>query len=178
MKKYDQALAFATKAHNGQTRKNSSQPYIEHPIRVAGILKDAHFREEVVIAALLHDVVEDCPVTIEEIKETFGKDVATIVAYHTENKALSWEERKQHTIEVVQTAPLEVKALIVADKLDNLQSLIQQYDKLGEKVWTAFKRGKKEQAWYNKSVVEAIKDIEDAPEFFKVYQKLVEQFFN
>jgi len=171
------AKDLAQKAHEHQTRKNSEEPYVEHPIRVAKILKEAGFREEVIIAGLLHDTVEDTDVTLEEIEEKFGSDVANIVAYHTEDKSLSWEERKQHTIDVVKTAPYEVKALIIADKLDNLQSLKQQYDVMGEEVWKAFKRGKEQQCWYNCSIVDVISTFEDSPQFFATYQQLVRAFF-
>lgn len=174
----EEACRFATKEHGTQTRKNSKEPYVEHPKRVAAILKEAGFRDEVIAAGLLHDVVEDTPVTIEEIKEKFGEDVAAIVAYHTEDKSLSWEERKKHTISVVKSAPLEVKALIVADKLDNLESLSKQYEEMGNEVWRAFKRGREQQEWYNRSVAEAIQKVEHAPAFFHQYEQLVEHFFS
>lgn len=179
MNNIEAAKDFATKAHQHQRRKNSDEPYVEHPIRVAKILQDAGYSEEVIIAGLLHDVVEDTVVTIEEIEEKFGKKVADIVAQHTEDKSLSWEQRKAHTIEVVKTKTLsiEVKALIIADKLDNLTSLKQQYDVMGEEVWKAFKRGKEKQRWYNYSVVDAISNIEDKPDFFAEYQQLVHAVF-
>ncbi|MGM9926297.1 MAG: HD domain-containing protein [Bacillus sp. (in: firmicutes)] len=171
------AIQLATEAHAGQVRKNTTEPYVEHPKRVAAILEEAGFREEVIIAAILHDIVEDTPVTIEQIRERFGDDVADIVAYHTEDKTLSWEERKEHTISVVETAPLEVKALIIADKLDNLQSLSRQYEEMGEAVWAAFKRGPEKQEWYNRSVAEAICNMKGAPAFFGAYCRLVDDFF-
>ncbi len=170
MDRYNEALQLATVAHNGQTRKNSTEPYIEHPKRVAATLQKAGFREEVVMAGLLHDVVED-------IREKFGADVADIVAYHTEDKTLSWEDRKQHTIDSLKVAPFDVKALIIADKLDNLQSIKEQHDVMGEKVWDAFKRDREQQSWYNRSVMEALGENQDEPEFFQEYRKLVNEFY-
>ena len=177
MNKLEKAEQFATKAHGNQTRKNSLEPYIEHPKRVAMLLKEAGFPEEVVIAGYLHDVVEDTPITIENIKKQFGESVAKIVAYHTEDKTKSWEERKQHTINAFKTAPYDVQALIIADKLDNLQSVVEQHNQIGDKVWDAFKRGKEEQAWYNCSIVEAIPQLENPPLYFERYKQLVKQFF-
>ena len=178
MNNIEAAKDFAKKAHQHQKRKNSDEPYVEHPIRVAKVLQDAGYSEEVIIAGLLHDTVEDNPdVTIAEIEEKFGKKVADIVAQHTENKSLSWEERKEHTIEVVKTASIEVKALIIADKLDNLKSLKQQYDVIGEEVWKVFKRGKEKQKWYNCSIVDAISTIENTPAFFAEYKQLVQAVF-
>ncbi|MFS0781824.1 HD domain-containing protein [Bacillus sp. 1P06AnD] len=178
MDRVNNALTFATNAHAGQTRKNSSEPYIEHPKRVSFILKQANLDEDIVIAGLLHDTVEDTPVTIEDIQAAFGDRVAEIVASHTENKALSWEERKKHTIETVKAAPMEIKALIVADKLDNIRSLVEQYGSLGENMWKAFKRGPDKQAWYNRSVADAIKEVDNPPAFFTEYRDLVAEFFN
>ena len=177
MNQLEKAQQLAAKAHENQTRKNSSEPYIEHPKRVAMLLKEAGFPEEVVIAGYLHDVVEDTPITIEDISEQFGEEVADIVAYHTEDKTLSWEERKQHTINAFKTAPYHVQALIIADKLDNLQSVVEQYNQMGDKVWDAFKRGKEQQAWYNCSIAKEIPQLENPPLYFERYKQLVEQFF-
>ena len=177
MNQLEKAQQLATKAHENQTRKNSSEPYIEHPKRVAMLLKEAGFPEEVVIAGYLHDVVEDTPITIEDIRDQFGEKVAEIVAYHTEDKTLSWEERKQHTINAFKTAPYYVQALIIADKLDNLQSVVEQYNQMGDKVWVAFKRGKEQQAWYNCSIAKEIPQLENPPLYFERYKQLVEQFF-
>ena len=177
MNQLEKAQQLATKAHENQTRKNSSEPYIEHPKRVAMLLKEAGFPEEVVIAGYLHDVVEDTPITIEDIRDQFGEEVAEIVAYHTEDKTLSWEERKQHTINAFKTAPYHVQALIIADKLDNLQSVVEQYNQMGDKVWDAFKRGKEQQAWYNCSIAKEIPQLENPPLYFERYKQLVEQFF-
>lgn len=177
MNQIEKAIVYATKAHEGQKRKNSDEAYVEHTKRVANILQEAGFRDEVVIAGVLHDTVEDTFVTIEDIRDEFGEDVAKLVNAHTEDKTLSWEERKEHTISVVQNGLPEVQALIVADKLDNLQSVKSKYDEIGERVWDAFKRGKEQQAWYNRSVLEAIKGVEEAPKFFQTYKKLVESFY-
>lgn len=173
----EKAILVATKAHEGQKRKNSTEAYVEHPIRVAQMLKESGFRDEVVIAGVLHDTVEDTSLTIAEIDCVFGEEVANIVAAHTEDKSLSWEERKSHTIASIKSVSLEVKALIIADKLDNLLSLMDSYDKIGEKTWEAFKRGREQQAWYYKSIVEAIEDVENAPAFFNEYKTLVDTFY-
>jgi (p)ppGpp synthase/HD superfamily hydrolase len=73
------ALAFATLAHHGQKRKYSGQPYIVHPIEVAEIVRTVEHDDEMLAAALLHDVVEDTDVTIEAIKSEFGEGVADLV---------------------------------------------------------------------------------------------------
>ena len=176
----EKALQYATKAHEGQYRKTKNVPMISHPIRVAAILKEAGFTDDVVAAGYLHDTVEDTPVTIQDIKNEFGEEVARIVAGNTEDKSKSWEERKQHTIDWVKVAPIEIKALIIADKWDNLQSMVEDYATMGDTLWDSFKRGKEKQQWYFSQVAEnAIAGLkqEEIPSFFHSYRELVAAFF-
>ena len=179
----EKAEAFATKAHEGQYRKSDGMPMVTHPIRVANILRSTGFPEEVVIAGYLHDTVEDTDVTLEDIEREFGAEVRYIVAGNTEDKDKSWVERKKHTVEALKTAPLSIRPLVVADKLDNLSSLAFALDEVGEEIWDAFKYGRKENAWYFQSVLASMymphEDIapSDYPEFFLVYQALVHQVF-
>lgn len=176
----EQAIEFATKAHTGQKRKGNGRPYIYHPLNVGKILARAGFSKEVVAAGILHDVVEDTDITIEEIEKHFGKIVAYLVEAHTEDKSKTWEERKQHTIEVVESGSLEVKALIAADKYDNLQSLIEDYQVLGDKLWDVFKRGYDKQKWYHVSITErlliGVKQAE-TPSFFFDFIQDTKTFF-
>ena len=179
----EKAEAFATKAHEGQYRKSDGKPMVTHPIRVANLLRSAGFPEEVVIAGYLHDTVEDTDVTFEDIEREFGAEVRYIVAGNTEDKDKSWMERKKHTVDALKTAPLSIRALVVADKLDNLSSLAIALEEVGEDIWKSFKYGRTENSWYFQSVLASMyaphDDIEpsDYPEFFLVYQWLVHQVF-
>lgn len=177
----EKARVYATKAHEGQMRKSTGTPMIEHPIRVAQQLKETGFSEAVQMAGYLHDTVEDTWVTFEDIEREFGKEVLEIVKGNTEDKEKSWEERKQHTIDSIKDASLEIKALIVADKYDNLKSLAEDYEKLGENLWDAFKRGREKQKWYFSSVATNASvglSPDEIPAFFHDYQQLVKTFFN
>jgi len=177
----EKALEFATKAHINQKRKIFKEPYIVHPIAVSNILKKAGFREEVIASGLLHDVVEDTKVTIEEIEENFGMDVANLVKSHTENKELSWQERKAATIETVRNGSIEVKALIVADKLDNLQSVVAGYNMYGDDIWSFFSTGYEENAWYYLGVAENLLHgltPTDIPDYFHRYIEETQAFFS
>src|SRR5690625_166714 len=100
----NQAIYFATKAHEGQVRKVSQSPFIFHPLAVGCILNDAGADEDAIIAGILHDTVEDTDVTLNDIKETFGENIANLVDGCSENKTLSWEQRKQQTIDDLQIA--------------------------------------------------------------------------
>lgn len=176
----ERALLFATKAHSGQTRKGNGSPYIIHPIAVSKTLEEAGFSDEVVAAGYLHDVVEDTDTTIQEIEENFGSNVAYLVHSHTEDKTKSWEQRKKHTIEVVKNSDLEVKALIASDKLNNLDSLIEDHLIMGDDIWLVFKRGYDKQKWYHTSIANNLMfglDKNEVPEFFHTFIDKTYQFF-
>jgi (p)ppGpp synthase/HD superfamily hydrolase len=164
----DAAIVFATRAHAGRFRKGTDTPYITHPFAVAMILALAGFEEDVIIAGLLHDTVEDAGVSVEEIRQRFGDAVAEIVAGCSEpDKSLPWEERKRHTLEALRTAPLGVRAVTCADKLHNLRSLRADHAVLGDQIWKRFNRGRAEQAWLFQKLasclVEASAGHPDAP---------------
>lgn len=88
----DKAIAFATKAHEGQVRKGTSRPYIVHPLEVGEIISSMTEDEEVIAAAILHDTIEDCEGVTEEIlQREFGERVAFLVAQESEDKTKTWE---------------------------------------------------------------------------------------
>jgi (p)ppGpp synthase/HD superfamily hydrolase len=147
-----EAIEFAAKAHHGQFRKGTKLPYIIHPLGVAQILIEYACSEEVVIAGLLHDTMEDTPVKLNDIEERFGARIGELVAAVSEDKSKSWEERKQHTLNYLKTAPLEVLLLACADKLHNIKTIQEDYDKLGETLWTRFNRSRSKQKWYYQSL--------------------------
>ncbi|WP_367946648.1 HD domain-containing protein [Virgibacillus dokdonensis] len=176
----DKAKEFATKAHEGQWRKGSKAPYITHPIRVANILEEAGCSEEVICAGYLHDVVEDTATTIQEIAIQFGKHITSLVCANTENKTLPWEKRKQQTIYTLKTLNMEVKQLIIADKLDNLLSIEADLQSFGEVVWDHFHAPFDKQKWYYQSIKEVMYhgiSTKEAPAFFNCYEKTVSRVF-
>lgn len=126
------ADAFAARAHASidQRRKYTGDPYIVHPRRVAQTVKDTGARDEVIAAALLHDVVEDTPVTLEEIRTEFGKDVAALVEMVTDvsrpedgNRRLRKAMDRDH----LALASAEGQTIKLADLIDNTAS-ITRYD--------------------------------------------------
>jgi (p)ppGpp synthase/HD superfamily hydrolase len=116
------AYAFAEHAHRGQRRKDG-QAYISHPVRVARVLAALDYAEEVLAAALLHDVVEDTPATLSEIRQAFGARVAELVGYVSEDPALVGAARKLAYRERVRVAPHDARAICAADKVCNLDDL-------------------------------------------------------
>ncbi|XP_073819128.1 metazoan SpoT homolog-1 [Musca autumnalis] len=118
-------LQFAALKHRNQRRKDTNEtPYINHPINVATILADAHIEDKnVLMAALLHDTVEDTDATFEEIEVLFGHEVSSIVAEVTDDKTLPKDVRKQLQIENAANCTEKAKLVKLADKLDNLRDL-------------------------------------------------------
>lgn len=151
------ALEIAAKAHRNQNRKGTDIPYITHPAAVALMLCKAGCSEDVIATGILYDTIEDTTITIDFIRDNFGEKVASIVEGCSEpDKTLPWEDRKKHTLEYLKTAPLEVKLVVCADKLHNIMSIANEYSKIGEDVWKRFKRGKEEQEWYFRGLVESL----------------------
>ena len=120
------AAALASDAHHGQLRDHGTA-YIEHPLSVARILAEeiGITEPDVLIAALLHDVVEDSPLRVEDIDEQFGTWVANAVETLTKPEAPPSEkpERDRRYYERLQHAPETVQLIKLADRLDNLRHL-------------------------------------------------------
>ncbi|MEK3889367.1 HD domain-containing protein [Bacillus sp. FSL K6-3431] len=157
----EKATQFAAVKHEGQYRKATNIPYITHPFAVGMILQQAGYSEEVVAAGLLHDTIEDTDTTEEELLQEFGEKVLNLVMAATEqDRSLSWEDRKQATINGLALKTPEQIAVVVADKIHNVCSIRTDIDKNGEEVWSRFNRGKQEQAWYYTSIIKAITPFE------------------
>ncbi len=184
-KMLDDAIIFATIAHKGGKRKGSDTPYIVHSLEALAIVSTMTLDEEVLAATVLHDVVEDTKYTIEDIKEKFGKKVASYVADESENKredlpaSETWKIRKVESIEHLENASRQTKMITLGDKLSNIRSMTRDYEKLGEKLWERFnQKDKKEHAWYYKNIAEiSIKELYDFP-VCKEYEDLVNNIFS
>jgi (p)ppGpp synthase/HD superfamily hydrolase len=155
----ERALRVAYQAHAPQTRKGSDVPYVLHPIHAALILSGCNASEDVIVATLLHDVVEDCEGwDLDRMETEFGPRVRSIIAEVTEDKDLSWEDRKQAAIDHV--PHLSPEALLVkgADKLHNLSSLLADLQAADnpEEVWRPFTRGAEQTLQMSRLLVEAL----------------------
>ena len=119
------AAAFAAEKHQGQVRKSRQQtPYINHLEEVAKLVAQFGGNEETIIAAWLHDVVEDCPPTsIADIAEVFGERVALLVAEVTDDKSLPKAQRKRLQVETADKKSLEASLIKLADKIANVREL-------------------------------------------------------
>lgn len=120
------AIAFAATKHRHQRRKDAeASPYINHPIAVATVLaaEGGVSDEATLIAAALHDTVEDTETTLEELAEQFGSEVAGLVGEVTDNKSLQKIERKRLQIEHAPNLSLRAKQLKIADKICNVRDV-------------------------------------------------------
>lgn len=168
------AAQYATEKHFGQVRKGTIIPYIVHPMEVLSILQRMDADTDLLIAGLLHDVVEDAKVSPEELRAEFGDDVAELVLAHTEDKSLSWEERKSISNEQLKTASKEVRMLILADKLSNLRSIASDVYLHGdtEEYWEKFNRRKEAQSKTYSDAIDALDGMQDEPETAWAYWEL------
>lgn len=155
----EKAMRKAEKLHRGQFRKGpipKKIPYICHPFSVAGIVAQHTKNENAIIAAILHDTVEDCGYTFKQIENDFGKKVANIVQEVTEDISLkekmgpskSWKSRKKKYLENLKTAPKEALLVACADKIHNLNSLICNYKIEGKKMMKQFHSPFDDHLWF------------------------------
>lgn len=179
----EKALNLANQAHSGQTRKGTDIAYILHPmesgVMASSILTQlARYDEEVISAAILHDVIEDTDVTEDCLLTKFNKKTVGLVTVQSEDKSKSWKERKQATIDCLNnTQDIDVRIVHLADKLSNMRSIARDYAVLGDKLWERFnEKRKSEQGWYYKSLAESLVDLENTREH-QEFKRLVEEVF-
>jgi (p)ppGpp synthase/HD superfamily hydrolase len=127
----EKAVEFATAKHAGQKRKYTEEPYIEHPLAVAGLVKSTGARDAVIAAAILHDVLEDTDTSVTEMLNKFGEEVTKIVIELTDvfisgagygNRA----ERKKKEAERLAKISPEAQTIKVADLIDNTKSIVER----------------------------------------------------
>lgn len=143
------AINAAAALHDGQERKGDGLPYIVHPFSVALILMEYSQDEDVIVAGLLHDTIEDTGYTKEQMKEEFGERVTSLVCDLTElPKSFSWQERKDSYLKHLETTSHESKLICAADKLHNLQSMLEAFRKFGEKAHEKFNAPADKKLWF------------------------------
>lgn len=180
----DKAIIFATKAHSGAKRKGTTVPYIVHPIEAAAIVSAMTDDEEVIAAAVLHDVIEDTDATEDDLYARFGRRITELVLNESEDKrrtlpaALTWKTRKQETITFLETeADRDAKMLALADKLSNLRAIHRDQCIIGDKIWERFNEKNKEMhAWMYRSIAKALEELKDHPTW-QEYNRLVTEVF-
>lgn len=161
--RYDAALMLAARAHREQLRKGTDIPYIAHVVHVSVILIRHGFDEEIAIAGLLHDVVEDCDVPLDRLADAFGARVAGLVEAVSEQKSaddveLPWEERKEYKLAHLRAGGPDVAALKAADAIHNVRSISADLRQVGAAVWERFKRGPQPTLGYYRAILAGVRE--------------------
>lgn len=131
--KIEQAIRAAAVLHKDQVRKGSAPyPYITHLVAVAFLLSDYTDDEDVIVAGLLHDTLEDTDYTPRELENDFGEKVKDIVldvtdALSSERGLLSWSDRNERYIKKLKKAPIESLLVSAADKIHNMRTIVEEY---------------------------------------------------
>lgn len=156
-----EAIAFAVQMHDGAARKGTHIPYIVHPLEAAAIASSITDDQEILAAAVLHDVVEDCGVGEAELRARFGARVARIVLAESQSKRgdprESWEARKQEAVERLAEADRAQQIVALSDKLSNMRAIRRDYDRDGEALFFRFhQHDMRRHAWYYRSCLQLL----------------------
>jgi (p)ppGpp synthase/HD superfamily hydrolase len=167
--RYELALTFAARAHRAQLRKGSDIPYIAHVVHVSTILARHGFAEDLVVAGLLHDVVEDCDISLAEVRELAGDAVARLVGAVSEQKLEGgaerpWEQRKAEGLAHLRVGGPDIAALKAADAIHNMRTTAIDLRTHGPALWERFKRGPAQTLWYYREILVAVRaQLSDHP---------------
>ena len=159
--RFIEALNWAATNTLGETRKGSSVPASSHPLAVASLVMDYGGSEDEVIAALLHDEAEDGggEETLARIAIRFGEKVARIVRECSDalpalgQTKKPWQQRKDEHLSKLPAACASTHLVYLADKVHNMRSLVMEYTRHGESVWTRFNGGKDGTLWYYRELI-------------------------
>ena len=177
--RFEQALLFATRKHAGQHRKGTAVPYVAHLLGVASLVLEAGGDEDLVIAALLHDVVEDCggaPV-LKEVRRRFGKRVAHVVDGCTDtdlDPKPPWLQRKKDYIAHLRTADADTRLVSAADKLHNVRSIVAAYREIGDRVWERFHGKRDGTLWYYRTLLDEFQRKKSIPLIRELERAVIE----
>ena len=144
------ALQFAARKHHGHFRAEAEPlPHITHLFSVALLVAEDGVEDDVVCAALLHDTLEDTDTTREELVAAFGESVAALVEHVSEKGEGSWREKKVAYLKHLEKAPEDALLIAIADKIDNIESKLEAYEKEGPALFERWKRPQADYLWYH-----------------------------
>lgn len=180
-KRFGDSFSYALELHGRQTRKGTSIPYIAHLMSVAALVIENGGDEDLAIAALLHDAIEDQGgiETLEVIQTRFGEQVARIVFECSDALVTPkppWRERKENYLAHLITVGEDTRLVSLADKLHNARSILADLEQLGQAVWERFNGGKAGTLWYYRTLADFfLKQIDNsqlAHELNRVVQEI------
>ena len=182
--KLNEAIVFATECHAGQVRKLAHTPYILHPLEVAAIISTMTSDEDIMIAGLLHDTIEDCGVDPREIKEKFGARVSALVQSESEDRLSdrppedTWKQRKEESLLMLGlTKDRGVKILWLGDKLSNMRSFCRESQRRGDEVWQHLHmKDPAMQRWYYQTIADNLTELSDTAAYQEYTQLITKTF--
>jgi (p)ppGpp synthase/HD superfamily hydrolase len=154
--RYRDALDFAFDLHREQERKGSGVPYVAHLLGVSSMVLEHGGDEDLAIAGLLHDAVEDQggDAVAEEIERRFGTRVAAVVLECTSSDTgASWRDRKEAYLSKLETISEDARLVASCDKLYNLRTIVSDLAQQGDSVFRRFSGGKEGVVWYYRELV-------------------------
>ena len=177
--RFEEGLVYATRLHNGQNRKGTGIPYVAHLLAVTALVIEWGGDEDMAIAALLHDAVEDQGgiVTLADIHRRFGERVARIVDGCTDSydqPKPAWKKRKEDYLQKLRGEPGDVRLVSLADKVHNACSILSDLRKVGISALDRFRGGREGTLWYYHSLVAVFNEIEITPQTAEL-RRLVEE---
>lgn len=179
----DKAIIYAVKAHSGVERRGKGFPYIVHPMEAVEIVATMTPDQELLAAAVLHDVVEDTPTTVEDLRAEFGDRVASLVAAESDieidgmSDAESWHTRKQVAIDRLAAAPRDAKMVALGDKLSNMRTIWRDWLAKGDDLWKIFHvTEKSEHEWHYRGLADSLRELDDTIAF-KEFEHLINKVF-
>jgi len=174
----ERAVALAIRAHGDQVRKGDGEtPYIVHPVTVALILARYWNDEDVIVAGLLHDTLEDTALAPDEIARQFGDKVRGFVEDVTEPQlpGLSWETRTARYLRRLETAPHGSMLIACADKIANLISMVAAHAVEGGAVWRRFSASPAQKLGYYRQVYATVRSAWSRCPLLEEFRKSLEE---
>lgn len=179
----DRAVIYAVNAHAGTERRGKGFPYIVHPMEAVEIVATMTPDQELLAAAVLHDVVEDTNVTVEDLRKAFGDRIAHLVEEESDkfvegvSEADSWHDRKQAAIDRLAAASREAKMVALGDKLSNMRAIWRDWMEKGDDIWNIFHvTDRSEHEWHYRGLADSLRELDDTVAF-KEFEHLINKVF-
>lgn len=163
--RFDDALVYASRLHRDQDRKGTEVPYVSHLLAVSALVLEAGGTEDLAIAALLHDAIEDHPdeTSLDEVETRFGAAVARVVKgcsdvlpdeLGADGQKPDWRWRKERYLNHLEAADGDVLLVSCADKLHNATAILRDHRRIGVQLWSRFNADAAEILWYQRSLAD------------------------
>ncbi len=180
----ENALNLALKYHSGVKRKGDGLPYLIHILDISALLynkgREIDIDPNILCASICHDLLEDTACSEKEIETNCNKEVLNIVkAVSADDSIKDWKTKKKQYIESVRDGGAKAQIVCCADKIVNLNSLIEQHKIDGDVIWKKFNKGKETKKWFEYSVLSMLKEENNIPDhLIEYYEKTLDKFYN